>query len=354
MTDTSLARAGQPAPLPLDQITIRRRALWPVALTVAIFAAVPAIATVIGEPFLIRVFTRIMIFALAAVGLNLVLGFGGLVSLVHAGFFGIGGYVVAILAHHDYEAVPLGLAPLAVPGISDLAVSVPLAMAVTALAAAAIGLVALRTSGAYFIMITLAFNQMLYYLFVALQRYGGEDGLQILRDLTLAGSGIGNRIHFYYLCLAVLGLVLTGMQKLVDSRFGAVLRATAQNERRVAAIGIAPFHYKLAAFTLSGAVAGLAGALMAASQQFISPADLAWVRSGDLVVMCVMGGLTVVVGPVAGASAFLILELVLSSYTSHWSLPFGLVVIALALCLRTGLAELPRRLLAPRHRSPRP
>ncbi|MGL4286849.1 MAG: branched-chain amino acid ABC transporter permease [Phreatobacter sp.] len=315
--------------------------LWPVLLILLALAGVPMLAAMSGEPFLIRVFTRIVIFALAAVGLNLVLGFGGLVSLAHASLFGIGGYVVAILAQHKVEMEPLGLAPLVFSGTSDLMVSVPLAVLAAGLAAAAMGLVAIRTGGAYFIMITLAFNQMLYYFFVALQRYGGEDGLQILANLHVRGFDVTNRVGFYYACLILLGLVLVAMQRLVDSRFGMVLRATAQNERRVAAVGIAPLRYKLVAFALSGAIAGLAGALMAVGQQFISPADMAWTRSGDLVVICVMGGLTTVVGPVVGAAVFLVLELVLSSYSSHWHLPFGIVVIGLALFLRGGLADLP-------------
>jgi branched-chain amino acid transport system permease protein len=212
------------------------------------------------------------------------------------------------------------------------------------------GIVSLRTSGAYFIMITLAFNQMLYYLFVALQRYGGEDGLQILGSLSFAGADAGSRVPFFYTSLAVLAATLIFLQRLVGSRFGMVIRATAQNERRVIAAGIPPLRYKLTAFAISGALTGIGGGLLAAGQQFISPADMSWVRSGDLVVICVLGGLATVWGPVLGAALFLILELVLSDYTAHWQLPFGLIVIALAVFLKGGLTDIVRLGGAREHR----
>lgn len=309
----------------------------PSVLLVAALGLVPTVAQAIDDPFLIRVFTRVVVFAIAAVGLNLVLGYGGLVSLMHAGFFGIGGYVVAILAHHEMNAEPF-LSVL--PGTANLAISLPLGVAAAGLVAALTGIVCLRTSGAYFIMITLAFNQMLYYFFVALQQYGGEDGLQILSTLHLAGFDVTRRVPFYYLCVAVLALTLLVIGRLVDSRFGAVIRATSQNERRVVALGIPPLRYKLLAFVISGAVAGLAGALLATGQQFISPADMSWIRSGDLVVMIVLGGMMTVWGPVLGAAVFLILELVLSSWTMYWQLPFGLLIIFTVVFLRGGLSEL--------------
>ena len=321
--------------------------LLPIAIVVALLACLPLVATAIGEPFLIRVATRIVIFAIAAVALNLVLGFGGLVSLLHAGLFGIGGYVVAILATHDFNALPLLPGPLSVSGTGNLLLALPLAALVAGLAAALMGVVSLRASGSYFIMITLAFNQMLYYFFVALPTYGGEDGLQIAGKLDLAGLDPSRRLPYFYVCLAVLAVVLVFLQRLVGSRFGMVLRAAAHNERRVAALGLPPLRYKLAAFAISGALAGLAGGLLASAQQFISPADMSWVRSGELVVMCVLGGLATVWGPVIGAALFIALELVLSSYTTHWQLPFGLVIIGLAVFFQGGLGDLaalfPRR-----------
>jgi branched-chain amino acid transport system permease protein len=304
------------------------------ALILTLFALLPLAAHLLDDPFLIKIGTRVVVFSIAAVALNLVLGFGGLVSLLHAGLFGIGGYVVAILAHHAVAAEPmLGV----LPGTANLAYGLPVAVLVSALAAALIGVVSLRTSGTYFIMITLAFNQMLYYVFVALQQYGGEDGLQILADLSFAGFDLTRRLPFYYACLAVLAATLLLVDRLVRSRFGVVLRAAAQNERRVAALGIPPLRYRLAALAISGGLTGLAGALLAAGQQFISPADMSWIRSGDLVVMCVLGGLSLVWGPVLGAGVFLVLEFVLSSWTVHWQLGFGILVVATVTGLRQGL-----------------
>jgi branched-chain amino acid transport system permease protein len=318
-----------------------------IAAVTLLFALVPAVASATGNPFLIKIATRVVVFSIAALALNLVLGFGGLVSLLHAGLFGIGGYVVGIAAFHVDEGRFLGL----VPGTGELAVLLPLAMILTGAASALMGAIALRTSGAYFIMITLAFNQMLYYFFVALQQYGGEDGLQINTDLTLFGHGATARLPFYYGCVAALALTLSGLRRLIDSRFGVVLRASAQNERRLTALGIPPLRYKLAAFAISGAIVGLAGALMAASQQFISPSDMSWVRSGDLVVMCVLGGLGTVVGPVLGAATFLVLEITLSGWSTHWQLVFGGFIILVVVTLRGGLIELVRH-FAPRGSAP--
>ncbi len=309
-------------------------------VVVGLLAAVPPLAQVLGDPFLIKVATRVIVFAIAAVALNLVLGFAGMVSLLQAGLFGVGGYVVAIAAHHIFEAEPIGIAGLAWGGSADLALTLPLAAVVAGLMALVTGMVSLRTSGPYFLMITLAFDQMLYYGAVALQKYGGDDGLQILTPLTLAGWDVSNRWRFFYFALALLAVTLLVVGRLVGSRFGIVLRAAAENERRVAVSGIPPYPYRLAAFVVSGAVAGLAGGLLAAGQQFVSPADMHWVRSGDFVVMAVLGGLSTVWGPVVGAAAFVVLELLLSSWTQHWQLVFGLIIVAVVLSLRGGLADL--------------
>ena len=311
------------------------RGLWPIILVLVGLALVPTLATTFDNPFLVRLFTRALIFAIVASALNFILGFGGLVSLMHAGLFGVGSYTVAILAFHDYE----GSKFLIFAGTSNLAISIPIAMIVAMLTAAATGLVSLRTSGTYFIMITLAFNQMLYYFFVALQQYGGEDGLQILADLHFAGWKITQRVTFFYVALGVLTVVLFLFSRLVDSRFGIILRASAQNERRVVALGIPPLRYKLSAFAISGAVAGLAGALWATGQGFVSPSDLSWVRSGDYVVMAVLGGMSRVWGPVLGAVLFVLLEAFLPSWTQYWQLPFGLVVILIVVYLHGGLID---------------
>ena len=309
---------------------------WPILLGLLLLALVPTVATALDNPFYIRLFTRAVIFAMVAVSLNFVLGFGGLISLMHASLFGVGAYVVAILAYHHYESTAF----LGFSGTEDLAISIPLAILAAALVAALTGLVSLRTSGAYFIMITLAFNQMLYYFFVALQQYGGEDGLQILASPHFAGLRMTQRVTFFYVALGVLAALLLFFSRLVQSRFGVILRATAQNERRVTALGIPPLRYKLTAFAISGAAAGLAGALWATGQGFVSPSDLSWVRSGDYVVMAVLGGMTRVWGPVFGALLFVLLETFLPAWTDYWQAPFGLVVILIVVYLRGGLVDL--------------
>jgi len=309
---------------------------------IGLLAALPPLAQAIGDPFLIKVATRVAVFAIAAVGLNLIVGFAGLVSLLQAGFFGVGGYVVGIAAWHDFNGEALALGPWSWAGTSDLAITLPLAAVVSGLVALATGVISLRTSGPYFLMITLAFDQMLYYGAVALQKYGGEDGLQVLSSITFAGVDVSERTRFFYLALAILAVVLFLLGRLKDSRFGIVLRASAENERRVTVSGIPPYPYRLTAFVLCGVIAGLAGALLAAGQQFVSPADMSWVRSGDFVVMAVLGGLSTVWGPVIGAAAFVVLELVLSSWTQHWQLAFGLIIVVVVLTLRGGLSDLVR------------
>lgn len=309
---------------------------------IGLLAALPPLAQAIGDPFLIKVATRVAAFAIAAVGLNLVVGFAGLVSLLQAGLFGVGGYVVGIAAWHDFNGEALGLGPWEWAGTSDLAITLPLAALVSGLVALATGVVSLRTSGPYFLMITLAFDQMLYYGAVALQKYGGEDGLQVLSTITFGGWDVSERTRFFYLTLAILAAILFLLGRLKDSRFGIVLRASAENERRVTVSGLPPYPYRLTAFVVSGVVAGLAGALLAAGQQFVSPADMSWVRSGDFVVMVVLGGLSTVWGPVIGAAAFVVLELVLSSWTQHWQLAFGLIIVVVVLTLRGGLSDLVR------------
>ncbi|MDE2364211.1 MAG: branched-chain amino acid ABC transporter permease [Hyphomicrobiales bacterium] len=308
----------------------------PAVLIVFLLAATPLVARALGDPFIVKVATRVVVFAIAAVALNFVVGFGGLVSLCHAGLFGVGGYVVGVLAWHDFNAEPL----LFLPGTSNLLVSIPAAAVVVGLLAAIVGAISLRTSGPYFLMITLAFNQMFYYGAVALQKYGGEDGLQIMSNVTLGPFDMSDRYRFFYLALAFLAAAMFVLGRVVRSRFGMALRAASRNETRVIAVGVDPWRYRLVAFVISGVVVGIAGALLAAGQQFISPVDMGWDRSGDLVVMTVLGGIGSVWGPALGAAAFVVLELVLSSWTSHWQLAFGLLVILIVVGLRGGLADL--------------
>jgi branched-chain amino acid transport system permease protein len=265
-----------------------------VAVLLLLLAAVPLYAAWSGNAFLITLFTRIIILGMAATTLNLILGYGGMVSFGHAVYLGIGGYAVGILA---YEGVLSGF------------VQWPVAILVSALFALIVGALSLRTRGVYFIMITLAFAQLVYYFGVGLDRYGADDGLSIrqrsqfdsLLDLT-------NRTQFYYLCFVLLLATIYLTWRLVNSRFGMVIQGARSNDRRMRAIGFPTFRYRLTAFVIAGATCGLAGALLANHTGFISPATMHWTRSGDLIVMVVLGGMASSFGPLIGALVLLSLE----------------------------------------------
>ena len=259
-------------------------------------ALVPVYAALSGNTFPMSFSAGVIIQAMAAVSLNLIMGFGGMVSFGHAAYLGIGGYVVGILAK---EGVGSGL------------VQWPLALVLSGLFALSVGALSLRTRGIYFIMITLAFTQMLYYVANALDRYGGDDGLTIQRRSEFGLVDLSSRTIFYYLCLALLLVTVYVVWRLVNSRFGLVIQGARSNDRRMNAIGFPTFHYKLVCFVIAGVICGLSGVLLANHTSFISPALMHWTRSGDLIVMTVLGGMGSVFGPVFGAVAFLMLEQIL-------------------------------------------
>ena len=259
-------------------------------------ALVPVYAAISGNTFPMSFSAGVIIQAMAAVSLNLIMGFGGMVSFGHAAYLGIGGYVVGILAK---EGVGSGL------------VQWPLALVLSGLFALSVGALSLRTRGIYFIMITLAFTQMLYYVANALDRYGGDDGLTIQRRSEFGLVDLSSRTIFYYLCLALLLVTVYVVWRLVNSRFGLVIQGARSNDRRMNAIGFPTFHYKLVCFVIAGVICGLSGVLLANHTSFISPALMHWTRSGDLIVMTVLGGMGSVFGPVFGAVAFLMLEQIL-------------------------------------------
>jgi len=294
-----------------------------IACGLATLLALPALAQLLGEPFLLSVASRILIYALAAVSLDLVVGYGAMVSLGHAAFFGVGAYVVAIAAHHGLTGEALVVWPLAVLA--------------AALAAGVIGSLSLRTSGVHFIMITLAFAQMLYFVFVSLEAYGGDDGLMLWTRNRLAGLDLGDDTLFYYVCLAALGGFVVLCDRIVGSRFGRVVRGRKQNERRMQALGFATYRYKLACFVIAGAGAGLAGALIANHTEFVSPALMHWTRSGEILVMVILGGMGTLLGPVLGAAVLLIMEEVLIAYTEHWMALLGPFLILVVLFARRGV-----------------
>jgi branched-chain amino acid transport system permease protein len=282
-----------------------------------------------GELFYTRLFTRIMIFAIAAVSLDLILGYGGMVSFGHAAFLGVGAYVVAILSYH---------------GIESAFVSWPIVLIASALVSLGIGAISLRTSGVYFIMITLAFAQMLYYFFFGLEEYGGSDGIPVFSRNTLGGVlDLGQHNVFYYFVMAILLLVLFFTHRLVCSRFGMVVRGIKENERRMLSIGFPTYRYKLACFVVSGVIAGISGALMANQTLYVSPALMHWTRSGDILVMVILGGMGSLLGPVLGALTLLLTEEVFSSYTEHWMILLGPLLVLMVLFARNGIYGLLKR-----------
>ncbi len=307
-------------------------------LVIACLIAVPFAAPMLGGNYVITLATRVAIFAIAASSLDLLIGRGGLVSFGHAAYFGLGGYVVALAGFHLANDVPIfGWA-----GSNEALVVWPLAMLVSGFAALIIGALSLRTAGVYFIMITLAFAQMIYFLFVALKYYGGDDGLSLTSRNLFAGERITNAATFYWISLGALGLCLLIQWRLVVSRFGMALRGAASNERRMAALGFSVYGYRLVAFVIAGMMAGLAGALWANLNRFVSPDMMGWVRSGEFMVMVIMGGVSSLFGPILGAAAFLLVETALAGWTEHWQVAFGPFVLLVALFAPRGIWGLVR------------
>jgi branched-chain amino acid transport system permease protein len=312
----------KPLPSVLDH-TLQLRWSLPV---LALLLALPLAAYSVGDTFYVGLATRVLVFALAASSLNLILGFGGMVSFGHAAFLGIGAYSVAILMQN---------------GIASAWIAWPLAILLTALVSLLIGWISLRTQGVYFIMITLAFAQMLYYLIISLKAYGGDDGLSLAARSSVGwGVDLSSDVHLYYLSLGALAMALVFMVRLLNARFGHALQAIRENEVRMTALGFAVFRYKLAAFTLAGAVAGLAGVLFANLNGFVSPAMMQWSQSGMLMMMVILGGVGHLYGGVIGAIAFLLLEEFLSHYTMHWQLGLGAVLLAVVLFAPNGITSL--------------
>jgi len=301
-----------------------------IVLTIAGLLLLPLYSQVTGNIFVLTLFTRIVIFALAAASLNLIMGYGGMMSFGHAAYLGIGGYAVGILAHE---------------GIGSGFIQWPVALAASALFALVIGALSLRTRGVYFIMITLAFAQMAYYVASGLSRYGGDDGLTVYKRSDFGGLiNLSSRVQFYYLCLGCLFGGIYLIWRIVNSRFGMVVQGVRSNEQRMQAIGFPANHYRLVCFVISGTICGLAGALLANNTDFISPAVMYWTRSGDLMVMVVLGGMGSLFGPVIGTIVFLLLEEFLSQITEYWALIMGPLLLLIVLFGRGGIMGLLGRL----------
>jgi branched-chain amino acid transport system permease protein len=291
---------------------------------VLILLILPPLVLKLEQPFYLDLVRRIMILAIAAISLNLILGYGGLVSFGHAAYLGIGAYAVGILGFH---------------GITSGWLQWTVAIGASAVVALAIGAVSIRTSGIYFIMITLAFTQMLYYLGISLEEYGGDDGMRLKAKSQFPGLiDLGDPVAFYYLALVLMLLAVFVTYKIVNSRFGMVLRAAKSNEARSRAIGISPYPYRLAAFVIAGAMCGLAGALYANHTSYITPGLMSWQQSGDIMFMVILGGVASTAGPVLGTFALLLVEDLLSGWTQHWQVILGPLLILSVIFFRRGLA----------------
>ena len=310
------------------------------AAVLAGLVAVPLLALWTDEPFTITLATRVAILALAAVGLNIALGIGGLVSFGHAVFFGLGGYAMGILAYHAQTFTALDLGILTIEGTRSMPVIWLVALAASALAAFVIGLLCLRTSGVYFIMITLAFGQMFFYFAISWSAYGGEDGLSVYVRNDFPGLNTLDPIQFFGLCFAPLCAALLLQWRLTASPFGLALNAARQVPQRVETVGLSPLRLKLLAFVISGAVTGLAGALYADLNRFVSPTMFSWQLSGELIVLIIIGGVGRLAGPVIGAALFVALEHWLGGLTDFWHVWLGVILLLIVLFGRGGVVGL--------------
>jgi branched-chain amino acid transport system permease protein len=316
-------------PIPATRSRWSTDVVAPVLIFIAL-AIVPFAATYGAQTYVLAFFSRIMIFAIAAVALDLLIGYGALVSFGHAAFVGLGAYAVGILSVH---------------GVQDALIALPVALAASALFALATGAVCLRTRGVYFIMITLAFSQMVFFTASSLAPYGGDDGLTIRARNTIAGLALmRDERSFYYIVFIFLLATYLLCRTLIASRFGRVFRGARENPIRIASMGYEVFRYQLVAYVIAGAIGGLSGFLLANATEFVSPAYMSWQRSGELVIMVLMGGMGTLYGAIMGAAAFLLAEEWLSGLTEHWKMIFGPLLVLIVLFARGGLVGLAERL----------
>jgi len=316
-------------PAPAAQRSAPADVIAPALIFVAL-AAVPLVASVGAQTYVLDLVSRIMIFAIAAVALDVLIGYGGLISFGHAAFVGLGAYAVGILSAH---------------GFGDALIALPIALTASALFALATGAVCLRTHGVYFIMITLAFSQMMFFTAASLAPYGGDDGLTVRARNTIAGFALmRDALSFYYVVFACLLATYLLCRALIGSRFGRVFCGARENPIRMASIGYDVFRYQLVAYVFAGAIGGLSGFLLANAAEFVSPAYMSWQRSGELVIMVLLGGMGTLYGAVMGAAAFVLAEEWLSGLTEHWKMIFGPLLVLIVLFARGGLVGLAARL----------
>ncbi len=338
MTMTSADPLDTPATT--SRVDIRRRlptlrqALAVAATLVAV--AFPTFADATGHAFYIGFWTRVMIFVIAVSSLNLLVGYAGLVSFGHAAYFGLGAYAIAMLTVWSGKGTP--------GWFTSAWIAWPFAMLCSALLALVVGSIALRTRQVYFIMITLAFGQMVYYLFIGMSTFGSDNGMALPRRSSIGlGLDLANDNTFYYVVLGLLLATLAAIRSIVRSRFGVVIQAISENEGRMSAIGVPVFRYKLACFVIAAAIAGLAGALLANQNSYVSPGLLDWTKSGSLLVMVILGGAGYLTGGLYGAVVMLVFEEALSDHTEYWQFFVGVGIIAVVSFGNDGIASLLHR-----------
>ena len=288
-----------------------------------------------GADFYTELIAKTLVMAIFAMSLDLLVGFTGLVSFGHAAYFGIAAYAVALLSP-KYEAASLWLV-------------LPASVGLAALAALVVGLFVLRTKGIYFIMVTLAFAQMFFYIFHDTPLGGGSDGLYLNVKPTAEIAGflpfdLDQPTHLYYFILAMLVLVYAFLARVLQSPFGRVLVGIKSNEHRMQSLGYVTFRYKLAAFALAGGLGGVAGFLYAVVFGFVTPELLSWHQSGNVLLMVILGGMGSLPGAIAGAFVFTGMQELFASWTKHWQLVMGGVIVAAVLFLPGGLAAIPGRI----------
>lgn len=304
--------------------------IWCAIGIFAAFALLPVVAALSDDPFLVVMGTRIIAYAIAAMALDLILGYGAMVSFGHAAYLGFGAYAVVILSR---------------VGITDITLHIAAAVALSAVFALITGAISLRTKGVYFIMITLAFGQMAYFFFISLSAYGGDDGTPLAERSTLLGTeALENDLTLYFVALGLLVGLFALATRTVGSRFGRVLIGTRENATRMEAIGFDPFRYQLTAFVVSGCMTSVAGVLLANQAEFVSPAFMSWHRSGELIVMVVLGGVGNLTGAIGGAVVVLLLEDWLEMLWEHWKLLFGVFLILMVLYSPHGITGAIERL----------
>lgn len=314
----------------MDWIKQKNAGQWLMVLMLGLFAIAPGIVSLIDKPFYMDLIIRIMILSTAAISLNLLLGFGNMVSFGHAAFIGIGAYGIGIPAYYEHYGATFQI-------ITTLLASGSFALIT--------GMICLRTKGVHFIMITMAFSQMIFFAFVSIEEYGGDDGL-LIDTRSEFGSlfSLDDEISLYYLSFAFLVFTLVLVHRLINSRFGMVIQGTKSNEGRMLALGFNTYRYKLVSYVLSGMICGFAGWLLGNFTGFISPEMMSWTRSGELIFIVVLGGAGSLFGPVLGTIAFIILEEILSAFTIYWPIIFGLILIFIVLFVKGGLAGLIQKL----------